>query len=85
MNSRISEEEDFCLSDLIEDHTAEVPVDAATRMLLNEAVNRALSELREREQAAVRLRFGLDTGGSGPSRRSGRSSASPGSGFARSR
>ena len=34
----ISEEEDFSLSDLIEDHTAEVPVDAATRMLLNEAV-----------------------------------------------
>ena len=39
----IGEEEDFSLSDLIEDHTAEVPVDAATRMLLNEAVKRALS------------------------------------------
>src|ERR1039458_7057852 len=58
----ISEEEDFSLSDLIEDHTAEVPVDAATRMLLNEAVKRALSELSEREQEVVRLRFGLDDG-----------------------
>ncbi len=58
----IGEEEDFSLSDLIEDHTAEVPVDAATRMLLNEAVKRALSELTEREQEVVRLRFGLDDG-----------------------
>jgi RNA polymerase primary sigma factor len=58
----ISEEEDFSLSDLIEDHTAEVPVDAATRMLLNEAVKRALSELTTREQEVVRLRFGLDDG-----------------------
>jgi RNA polymerase primary sigma factor len=58
----ISEEEDFSLSDLIEDHTAEVPVDAATRMLLNEAVKRALSELSEREQEVVKLRFGLDDG-----------------------
>ena len=58
----ISEEEDFSLSDLIEDHTAEVPIDAATRMLLNEAVKRALSELTEREQEVVRLRFGLDDG-----------------------
>jgi len=58
----IGEEEDFSLSDLIEDQTAEVPVDAATRMLLNEAVKRALSELTEREQEVVRLRFGLDDG-----------------------
>jgi RNA polymerase primary sigma factor len=58
----IGEEEDFSLSDLIEDHTAEVPVDAATRMLLNEAVKRALSELTDREQEVVRLRFGLDDG-----------------------
>jgi len=53
----ISEEEDFSLSDLIEDHTAEVPVDAATRMLLNEAVKRALSELSEREQEVREASF----------------------------
>ncbi|HLI45014.1 MAG TPA: RNA polymerase sigma factor RpoD [Acidimicrobiales bacterium] len=58
----IGEEEDFSLSDLIVDQTAEVPSDAATRMLLNEAVKRALDELSEREQAVVRLRFGLDDG-----------------------
>jgi RNA polymerase primary sigma factor len=58
----LGEEEDFSLSDLLEDHTAEVPSDAATRILLNEAVKRALGELSEREQEVVRLRFGLDDG-----------------------
>ncbi|MCU1494357.1 MAG: hypothetical protein JWO62_2121 [Acidimicrobiaceae bacterium] len=58
----IGDEEDFSLSDLIEDQGAEVPVDAATRVLLNEAVQRALCELSEREQEVVRLRFGLDDG-----------------------
>ena len=58
----IGDEEDFSLSDLIEDQTAEVPSDAATRLLLNEAVKRALGELTEREQEVVRLRFGLDDG-----------------------
>jgi RNA polymerase primary sigma factor len=53
---------DFSLSDLVEDQGAEVPVDAATRMLLNEAVQHALLELTEREQEVVRLRFGLDDG-----------------------
>ena len=58
----IGDEDDFSLSDLIEDQGAEVPVDAATRMLLNEAVQRVLLELSEREQEVVRLRFGLDDG-----------------------
>ena len=49
----IGEEEDFSLSDLIEDQTAEVPVDAATRMLLNEAVKRALSRV-DRSRAGGR-------------------------------
>jgi RNA polymerase primary sigma factor len=58
----IGDEADFNLSDLIEDQGAEVPVDAATRVLLNEAVQRALCELTDREQEVVRLRFGLDDG-----------------------
>jgi RNA polymerase primary sigma factor len=58
----MGDEDDFSLSDLIEDQSAEVPADAATRMLLNEAVQRALGELTEREQEVVRLRFGLDDG-----------------------
>jgi len=58
----IGDEEDFSLSDLIEDHGAEVPVDVATRAMLNEAVHQALHELTDREQEVVRLRFGLDDG-----------------------
>jgi RNA polymerase primary sigma factor len=58
----IGDEEDFSLSDIIEDQGAVVPADAAARALLNEAVKEALSELSEREQTIVRLRFGLDDG-----------------------
>ena len=55
-------EDDFSLSDLIEDVAAVAPSEAAARALLNEAVNEALSELSERERKVVRLRFGLDDG-----------------------
>ena len=55
-------EDDFSLSDLIEDEAAIAPSEAATRAMLNEAVNEALSELSERERRVVRLRFGLDDG-----------------------
>jgi RNA polymerase primary sigma factor len=58
----IGDEDDFRLSDVIEDQGADVPVDVATRALLNEAVHRALLELSPREQEVVRLRFGLDDG-----------------------
>jgi RNA polymerase primary sigma factor len=58
----MGEEDDFSLSDLIEDQGAVVPADAATRTMLNEAVKKALSELSDREQDVVRLRFGLDDG-----------------------
>ncbi len=55
-------EDDFSLSDLLEDVGAVAPSEAAARALLNEAVNQALSELSERERKVVRLRFGLDDG-----------------------
>ncbi|MGH9156043.1 MAG: sigma-70 family RNA polymerase sigma factor, partial [Acidimicrobiales bacterium] len=55
-------EEDFSLGDVIEDLSAVAPADAAARTLLNEAVKQAISELAEREQQVVRLRFGLDDG-----------------------
>jgi RNA polymerase primary sigma factor len=58
----MGDEEDFSLSDVIEDQGAVVPPDAATRVLLNEAVKKALSELSPREQDIVRLRFGLEDG-----------------------
>ncbi|MCL2395545.1 MAG: RNA polymerase sigma factor RpoD [Acidimicrobiaceae bacterium] len=55
-------EDDFSLSDLIEDVGAIAPAEAATRAMLNEAVYHALGELSPREQRVVRLRFGLDDG-----------------------
>ena len=55
-------DDDFSLSDLIEDEGAIAPSEAAALAMLNEAVNEALSELSERERRVVRLRFGLDDG-----------------------
>ena len=58
----VGDEDDFNLSDMIEDRAAVVPDDAATRSLLDAAVREALGHLSEREQDVVRLRFGLDDG-----------------------
>ncbi len=58
----VGDEDDFSLSDLIEDRGAVIPDDAATRSLLDAAVREALGHLSEREQDVVRLRFGLDDG-----------------------
>ena len=55
-------EDDFSLSDLLEDEGVEAPSRAAARALLNEAINEALADLSERERKVVRLRFGLDDG-----------------------
>jgi RNA polymerase primary sigma factor len=55
-------EDDFSLSDLIPDEAAVAPSEAAARAMLNQAVNKALAELSERERRVVRLRFGLDDG-----------------------
>jgi len=58
----MGDEDGFSLSDVIEDADAEVPADAAARAMLNAAVKEALSQLSDREQKVVRLRFGLDDG-----------------------
>ncbi len=58
----MGDEEDFSLSDLIEDREAVVPDDAAARIMLDDAVREALRHLSPREQDVVRLRFGLDDG-----------------------
>jgi RNA polymerase primary sigma factor len=58
----MGDEDDFSLSDLIEDREAVVPDDAAARMMLDDAVREALGHLSPREQDVVRLRFGLDDG-----------------------
>jgi RNA polymerase primary sigma factor len=58
----MGDEEDFSLSDLIEDQGAEVPDDAATRSMLHEAVRDALATLPRREREVMELRFGLEDG-----------------------
>ncbi len=55
-------EDDFSLSDLLEDPAAVAPLEAAARAMLNQAVSDALGELSERERKVVRLRFGLEDG-----------------------
>ena len=62
LDQPVGDEEDFSLSDVIEDRDAIVPADAAARTMLNEAVKEVLSQLSEREQEVIRLRFGLDDG-----------------------
>ncbi|MBV8463767.1 MAG: RNA polymerase sigma factor RpoD [Acidimicrobiales bacterium] len=58
----MGDEDDFSLSDLIEDREAVVPDDAAARTMLDDAVREALRHLSPREQDVVRLRFGLEDG-----------------------
>jgi len=62
LDSPVGEEDDSNLADFIEDQTAEAPAEMAARMMLNAAVEEALEDLNPREQAVVRMRFGLDDG-----------------------
>ena len=55
-------EDDFSLSDLLEDPAAVAPAEAAARAMLNQAVAEALCELSGRERKVVSLRFGLEDG-----------------------
>jgi RNA polymerase primary sigma factor len=58
----LTEEEDFNLSDLIEDRSVPTPPDVATHALLKEQVAGLLDRLTERERAVLSLRFGLIDG-----------------------
>jgi RNA polymerase primary sigma factor len=55
-------EDDFNLSDILEDEGALAPSDAAARAMLAEAVRSVLTDLSERERKVVCLRFGLEDG-----------------------
>jgi RNA polymerase primary sigma factor len=62
LDSPVGEEDDSNLADFIHDPAAEAPADAATKRMLAQAVEDALSELSEREQEVVKMRFGLIDG-----------------------
>jgi RNA polymerase primary sigma factor len=62
LDSPVGEEDDSNLADFIGDVNADAPAEAVTKTLLNQAVLEALEELNEREQAVMRLRFGLEDG-----------------------
>ncbi|MGH9107800.1 MAG: sigma-70 family RNA polymerase sigma factor [Acidimicrobiales bacterium] len=55
-------EDDFNLSDTLEDEAVISPGEAAARAMLADAVRNVLADLSERERKVVRLRFGLDDG-----------------------
>ena len=60
METPVGDESDAHLGDFIEDKTGQRPEDFAEGQLLKEEINRVLSELTEREEQVIRLRFGLD-------------------------
>ncbi len=62
LDAPVGEEEDSNLADFIEDASAEAPAEVATRRMLVHAVEEALSELSDREQEVVKMRFGLIDG-----------------------
>jgi RNA polymerase primary sigma factor len=55
-------EDDFSLSDTLEDEAVPGPSEAVVRAMLAEAVRGVLHELSERERRVVCLRFGLEDG-----------------------
>lgn len=55
----VGDEESSQLGDFIEDEDALEPLDAASREMLREQVQRALTALSERERQVLELRFGL--------------------------
>lgn len=62
LETPIGEEEDSILGDFIKDDRAPVPDEVAARILLKEQLYSILNTLTDREQAVLRLRFGLDDG-----------------------
>ena len=56
----IGEEDDSHLIDFIEDKDNESPVEYTTKRLLKEELDEILTELTDREERVLRLRYGLD-------------------------
>jgi len=62
LDSPINEEQDSPLGDSIEDKTALLPIDAASKQLFKEQIEDVLHTLTPREQRIIQLRFGLEDG-----------------------
>lgn len=62
METPIGPEEDSRLMDFIRDEDALAPDDAALKTITNEDINSVLKTLTPREEAVIRLRFGLKDG-----------------------
>lgn len=62
LESPVGEEEDSTLGDFVEDESADIPVEEATRVLLQGHLSNALEGLSERERQVLVMRFGLEDG-----------------------
>ena len=62
LETPVGNEENSFLGDFIKDESAPAPVDAATRQLLREQVEKILKELNDRERKVLEMRFGLVDG-----------------------
>jgi len=58
----VGEEEDSHVGDFIEDKDNESPLKYANTSLLKDKLNEVLTELTDREERVIRLRYGLDDG-----------------------
>lgn len=62
LETPVDEEQDSSLGDFIEDRAVQAPVDVATRNLLRQQMQEALTDLTDRERKVLELRFGLADG-----------------------
>jgi len=62
LHTPVGEAADNELGDLIEDGDHEAPAELVAHLMLKDHIDRILGSLGEREQAVVRLRYGLDDG-----------------------
>ena len=62
LETPIGEEEDSHLGDFLPDENVQTPADAASFSMLHQQIFEVMSDLTDREQKVLRLRFGLDDG-----------------------
>ncbi len=59
LDAPIGEDGDGSMGDLLEDHNATVPLDAAAQLLLRDHLDTVMEDLNPRERAVIEQRFGL--------------------------